>query len=441
MIKKIAIVLGAFLWGIIIFRIALGLHFPTDELGKKIRSEFEKSTKSEMQMDISSLSLAGLIGLEANQTTIYKKDKDDQAVPYLFIDSLAVVLNPFQAFTGDLGAHISSNFMNGTIEGDVSGDSFNPKNIAMDWSLSDLSLELFPVETENFSANLGGKLSSTFKLDTPINEFHKNANGMLRVDIKNLSINEAKAQGIALPNLTFSEAKLLGKIKNGKVSLDGTSFISESLGIAISGSITLAKNIGRSRLRLVLDITLGDEFALISKMIPELKESKQPDGSYQINVVGTLNNLRLRDGNDKSKKGNNNRKKKNQDQSIEERDEPITPKISPEEKRKQRRERMEKRKKEREDRKNRANEEKEENIGEEENEDDNMNEDEPPERVLRPDMSRSQVRDLPLRPKFDREPDEEDGNDDEFIEEDIQEPVQEPEDDADEGNEEDPDDE
>ena len=202
MIRKIAIALGAFLWGIIVFRIALGIHFPTEDLSKRIRSEFEKSTKSEMQMDINELSLAGLVGLKASQTTIYKKDKDDQSIPYLFIDSLAVVINPFQAITGALGAHISSDFMNGTVEANIFGNSFAPEEISMDWNASDLALELFPVDSKDFTANLGGKLSSTADIKVKLEQFHKNINGDFALDVNNLTISEAKAQGISLPNLS-----------------------------------------------------------------------------------------------------------------------------------------------------------------------------------------------------------------------------------------------
>ena len=409
MIKKIAIILGAFLWGVIVFRVALGIHFPAEELGKRIRAEFEQSTNAEMQMDINALSLAGLVGLEASQTTIYKKDKDNQSVPYLFIDSLAVVLNPFQAITGSLGAHISSAFMNGTVEGDISGDSFNPQQITTDWTISDLALELLPIASEDFTANVEGKLSSTFTLDTPVAEYHKNANGMLRVDISNFAIKDAKAQGISLPDLIFSEAKLLGKIKNGKISLDGTSLISESLGINISGNIVLAKKLGRSRIRLVLDITLGKEFDLISKMVPELKQNKQPDGSYKLNLVGTLNNPRIRTDKGKSKKGNNNRKR-NKNKSVDAEKDAKRPKLSPEEKRKQRRERMERRKKEREERKKREAEEAGEDI------DEDMEDDFPAEKITRPNMSRSRVQDLSFPSRFEEEEGDEE---EEILEEEV----------------------
>ena len=405
--KKVAIILGAFLWGISVFRIALGIHFPTEELGQTIRSEFEKSTGNKMQLGINDLSLSGFLGLEASQATIYKNGADDQATPLLFVDSLSVALSPFQAIQGALGAHISSNILNGLLEADISGDSFNPKSIGLTWEASALSLDLVPVELEKFSANLGGKLSSTSNLKIMMEEPHKTLNGKFAINIDDFAISEAKAQGIALPDLKFSEATLKGKAKDGKITLDGTSFVSESIGIELSGNIVLAKRIERSRLRLTVDITLGPEFNLISKIIPELKQNKQADGTYKLNIVGTIKNPRIRGGKSKSKKGNNSKKKNLNKSEAKGFDKAEMSSVSPEERRKQRRERMERRKK---TRKNKA------TLTDESDE---LN----AEAGNRPSMTNSRVKDLPFTSRGLTEDDEdiEEDENEEEEEEDVNE--------------------
>jgi hypothetical protein len=243
-------------------------------------------------------------------------------------------------------------------------------------------------------------------------EPHKTLNGKFAINIDGFAISEAKAQGIALPDLKFSEAILKGKAKDGKITLDGTSFVSESIGIEISGNIILAKRIERSRLRLTVDITLGPEFSLISKIIPELKQNKQADGTYKLNIVGTIKNPRIRGGKGKSKKGNNSKKKNlnKPDENGFDKAEKST--VSPEERRKQRRERMERRKK---SRKSKA-------TLTEENGDFNA------EEGNRPSMTNSRVKDLPFTSRGLNDEEED-------IEEDIEEDEIEEDDEEEDGNE------
>ena len=50
--KRVLIAIGAFLWGIIVFRIALGIHFPTEAIKNRAAVEVSKSTNDAMQLKI-----------------------------------------------------------------------------------------------------------------------------------------------------------------------------------------------------------------------------------------------------------------------------------------------------------------------------------------------------------------------------------------------------
>ena len=47
--KRVLIAIGAVLWGIIVFRIALGIHFPTEAIKNRAAVEVSKSTNDAMQ--------------------------------------------------------------------------------------------------------------------------------------------------------------------------------------------------------------------------------------------------------------------------------------------------------------------------------------------------------------------------------------------------------
>mgnify|MGYP000654571030 CR=1 FL=1 len=344
-----------------------------------------------MQLEIGEFGLSSLIGINATNSTLYEKDRKGESTPLLFIDSFSAIVQPFQLLLGQPASSIQSSIFNGEIQSNISAESFAPETISLDWTASGLSMELMPILSEGFEANLGGKLSSEAELNIGLAESHKNIKGTAAIDILGFSITGAKAQGISLPDLVFSEAKIRAKAKDGKIELDGTSFVSDDISLGISGTITLNKRFNRSRLKLILELELGSKFDLISKMVPELKQNKQPDGRYKLTVIGTVANPKIRTK--RGGKKSNNRNKEDRPTSTNrevEKERNSRPKLSPEERRKQRRERMERRKKEREQRA----------LDEDSNGPDDSDEESsaPERRITRPSVGRSKLRDIPFTP-------------------------------------------
>ena len=111
--KRVLIAIGAFLWGIVVFRIALGIHFPTEVIKNRAAVEISKSTNDAMQLKIGDMGLASLLGLQASNSILYTKNQEGESIPSLVIDQLSVVLSPFQTFLGALGLSVDADIMGG----------------------------------------------------------------------------------------------------------------------------------------------------------------------------------------------------------------------------------------------------------------------------------------------------------------------------------------
>ena len=351
--KRVLIAIGAFIWGIVVFRIALGIHFPTDAIKNRVSVEVSKSTNDSMQLKIGDMGLASILGLKASDSILYTKNSEGESVPSLVIDQLSVVLGPLQTVFGGLDVSVDADVMGGNVSIDVSGDSFQPSEMDITGDVTELDLNLIPINSDAFEAVLQGRLNTHVEGSFPQEKPHKNSEGRFTLSVDGLSISGAKASGIELPALDFSEVSIAGLFKNGKLEITDANIISENIGLGIEGDIILAKVWSRSRLRLTLELKLGSEFSLIAKMLPQLKNNKvgEEDGSgiYKLNVIGTIKNPRIK-SNSRNSSRRPSRVNESDTKGIEKNNRSTNTK-SPEEKRRERRERIESRKRAQEARK------------------------------------------------------------------------------------------
>ena len=306
-----------------------------------------------MQLKIGDLGLTSLIGLQASDSILYTKNDAGESVPSFVLDQLSVVLSPFQALVGASGVSIDANLLGGNIVADISGDSFQPKKMDITTDITALDLSLLPITSDSFEAELQGKLTTHVEGSFPQEKPHKNSEGRFTLSVDGLAISGAKASGIELPALDFSEVTIAGLFKNGKLEITDANIISESIGLGIEGDIILAKVWSRSRLRLTLELKLGSEFSLIAKMLPQLKNNKvgEEDGQgiYKLNMIGTIKSPRLK-SNSRNSSRRPSRVNRPDTKEVEKNDRDIDTK-SPEERRRERRERIEARKRAQEARK------------------------------------------------------------------------------------------
>ena len=351
--KRVLIAIGAFVWGIVVFRIALGIHFPTEVIKNRAAVEVSKSTNDAMQLKIGDMGLASLIGIQASDSILYTKNKDGESVPSFVIDQLSVILSPIQTLFGSLDLSANADILGGKVSLDVNGDSFQPSEMDITADVAGLDLNQIPITSDAFEAVLQGKLATHVEGSFPQEKPHKNSEGRFTLSVDGLSISGAKASGVELPDLDFSEVSIAGLFKNGKLEITDANIISESIGLGIEGDIILAKVWSRSRLRLTLELKLGSEFSLIAKMLPQLKNNKVGEedgyGIYKLNVIGTIKSPRIKSNNRNSSR-RSSRINQPDTKSIEKKGRATDTK-SPEEKRRERRERIEARKRAQEARK------------------------------------------------------------------------------------------
>ena len=69
--KKIAIVIGAFIWFFLVFRVALGVHFPLDTVKKRLQWEVEQMSDGGFQVEINDLGLDSLRSIVAKCISIH----------------------------------------------------------------------------------------------------------------------------------------------------------------------------------------------------------------------------------------------------------------------------------------------------------------------------------------------------------------------------------
>ncbi len=353
--KRVLIAIAASIWGLIVFRIALGIHFPSESIQNRIAVEVSKATDDANQLKIGELGLASFLGIQIKDGIWYAKNDEGEFSPNFMIDQVRVVLSPIQAVFGALSASIEASLLGGELSTTLEGDSFQPSKLDIVFDTTNLDLSQVPVVSPTFEANLAGKLTTHVEGTFPQELPHKNSEGRFTIAIDGLSIANANASGIELPTLDFSEFSISGIFNNGKLEITDANIISESIGLSIDGDIILGKLWQRSRLRLTLELKLGSEFALIAKMLPALKNNKvtEEDGNsiYKIDVIGTIKNPRIKTNN-RNRGRQNNRNTDDKDIDIEkgtinnDRDSK-----TPEEKRRERRERIEARKRAQEKRK------------------------------------------------------------------------------------------
>ena len=341
--KKVFIIIGSFIWSLIVFRIALAIHFPLETVKQRIQIQLEKMSGNSMQLEMNNFSLSGIAGISFSDSTLYNKTPEGDASPFILLESMSLELDPFNLLLANIATDLDAKLLNGSISAQVTSNDFTFSSVDVDVLMEKLSLELLPIVTKLISVNVGGQLQSEINLNLDKEKPYKGSSGTIQMEVDGLTLNDLTYQGIGAPNLSFSEAKLKLKIKNGKASVEEGSFISDDLGIDISGDIILRKNLSRSNLKLTLDITLGDNLKLLSNLIPELKKNKIGDNQYRVQVVGTVNSPYI-------KKQRTRPTRSSATKNVDSRTEtktatpPTKPKLSPEEQRKARRERMKRRK-------------------------------------------------------------------------------------------------
>lgn len=234
-------------------------------------------------------------GLRATDVTLYsvkkgRKTKDDPEPAavrseLLKLDSLAVRVQVLPRIVGKWSFGYAAEMLDGTIRGHYArGDS----GAELSFEIADLDLSLAPLQTDDASVNLLGKLggSSDLVLDA---EDVKASTGSLELVFDGLQLAAgSKVMGLTLPVVQFATAKVRLEAKEGKLAVTEGTFDGDVIDMTLTGDITINKKLERSRNRMELVVTLPPDLDQLARIAPTLKRARDAEGAYHFNIGGTI---------------------------------------------------------------------------------------------------------------------------------------------------------
>lgn len=281
----------------------LGLHvtFPDDLALKRLQWEIQDRSRDEWALAASDLDLWMFTGVSLDDATLYKVKKsrfrrnaDNEKPPeinaFLHFDRLRARLQPSALLQRGLMVSYNADLYGGALSGSagVVGDE---QRIAAE--LEGLDLGQVPMAGDGWTIALSGRAN----LDTDLtlnSEEVKESKGHLDLSFDQLGLVSGDMMGLKLEPMAFSKAKLGMEVADGVAKVTEGTFTADQLELVVSGDITLAKELRRSRLRLALVLTLGENLDKLAHFVPTMNEARQEDGSYHFTYAGTPGLARLR---------------------------------------------------------------------------------------------------------------------------------------------------
>lgn len=300
-------------WGALFFTVAFWLTFPSTAAARWAAWQVDQGSDGAWALQVAGVRPWWGAGLQATGVELFARDaqpprrrvapNEDGLQPergparsVLKLERAAARLRLFSLLRGRLGATVSADLYGGTLEGFVARDQ---GGLLLDVLAKDLDLAQYPMDGDTFQADLAGKLrikAESLYLDQTD---PKNSRGMLRFEMDGLQMTGASVMGLTLGDATFTEAVLRFDLSDGKARVKKGSFVSDLVQVQVNGDVNLANPVGRSRLRLDLDVQLGEELDKLAALAPNLKESRDADGVYHFTCTGTLDRPLCREVNQK----------------------------------------------------------------------------------------------------------------------------------------------
>lgn len=268
---------GLFLLGLLI---GLYLFFPVEVLKQRIIQEV--ATRTGAQLQIEQLSLYPLLTLDAERVNVVMTGLPQA----LEIERLSIAPQWSTLLTGDPGAQLHVNLMNGAITGRMQ------KSGALSVEAAGLRFDL-PLQ-KPMPMNITGTLSEAI-LDSFLHLSPENKSQMSLqlndVRILGLEILKAGGSGIALGEITL-------EVEGQGQSLRIKSLTAKGGDLEVTGEGTLlfGRSLSTSRIKLALQISTGPNADPTITSLLELAGEADTDGRYSVRLSGTLANPVLKAG-------------------------------------------------------------------------------------------------------------------------------------------------
>ena len=305
-------IVGAVLWGVVVFLAALHVHFPSETLLDRAKYEVERGSDGGWAIDAAGLDLWRVTGVSADELVLYSVESakrrrrrvrrrasgsDDvdnaeeeepealRAKPFLRVDQLRGRLAVLPLLFGDRQVNFDAELLSGDLDGSFS-ESGTRRRVAFD--ARELDLSTLPIGGKTWSVDAGGALQLTADLDLD-SENPRESTGEIHLQVDQFAIRSAKAMGIELTPVVFSEAVLDVNVANGKAEIVKGVLDGDILDATFSGNIAMSKREwSKWRMRVEVKLELDDTLDQFAKFSPDLKDARDDEGVYHLTCMGLL---------------------------------------------------------------------------------------------------------------------------------------------------------
>ncbi|MSQ00700.1 MAG: type II secretion system protein GspN [Myxococcales bacterium] len=276
--------------------------FPSEEVARYAEVQFHARNK-DYALEVGDVRPWWLPGVRATDVTLYtvkkgKKSNDNPAPSpvrseMMKLDALAVRLQVLPRLAGKWAFGYTAELLGGDVSGTFSQGA---ASIDLNFVADGLDLALMPIERDELTVHLAGKISgkSNLALD---GENVKNSTGALELSFEGLQLAEgSKVMGLELPVVSFSVAKVKLEAQDGALEVTEGTFDGDVIDMTLSGDISLNKKLERSRNRLKLVVSLPEDLDKLAKLAPAMKRARDEEGGYHFNIGGTIGSPTFRPG-------------------------------------------------------------------------------------------------------------------------------------------------
>ena len=299
-------ILGSFFVFLLSFRMGMQLHLPIETIQKHLIWNLQQN--SNWSVDIQNVELYSLMSLKAkNVSVIQREQKNAEYEEFLFVEELLISPSITSLLSGKLSTAIETSLLTGNITTKI--EQQNSERFVGQLVGNDLDLSLLPLKGQDWHANLMGKLQFALDLDHHLTDLNEGF-GTFSLHIDSFQIEDLEVAGFPLIPLQFSETVIEMERDGNKLNMKNGRLIGEQIEAEITGFIRLSNRLERSRLQLKVFVKFNPELELMVKAF--LKDALQADGSYLINIGGTLiqPNFQQKTRDDRSKNINTSTKNK-----------------------------------------------------------------------------------------------------------------------------------
>ncbi len=306
--RTLIFILGSSLWGLVVFVVAMHLHFPEKALLERLSFAVQEASEGGWALESTAASPWRLTGVALEDVTLFKVEKpkrtrrlrrganatdeepDDGAVsqtasPLITLEHARARLALLPLITGKRTVVFDAGLMGGKLAGEF-GLGSSSRHIEFDGE--DLNLAMLPIGGDSWSVDAVGAMALRGDMDIK-DEALRESTGELHLSIDSFAIRSARMMGIDLTPMKFTEAAFDINIANGKAEIAKGVLNGDLLDATFSGYATLNKqDMSRWRVRVEVKLELDATLDQFAKFSPDLKDARDSQGVYHLICTGVV---------------------------------------------------------------------------------------------------------------------------------------------------------